>query len=581
MDKQLDRATKRIKAERDDLLGRVDAEIEKCDIEEKRLKDKLQYLEEKKKNSAAAHGSASATDDDLIEVNAGGKIIAAKRGVMCQKKGTRLEGLFSGRWDKKLLKDGSGRIFLDVNPKAFRTIVDYLNELAISAEDEQPDLPYDNGGELIQFFTYFGLHHRFFNSNIIKKPSHFDTIHQWLKEDGSDGDLKLIYRTSRDGLSNQMFHNECDNVGPTCIVLETDEGHVLGGYSNTPWQSSGGYMTADKAFLFALHGFGITSPIKMKLNDSNEYAIEANSSYGPIFGDHDHEDTMLVCLDEDSSYIRLESGGAYEDTPWQGEECSIKEMEVYQVAGGQRSLNSAKKPPTVDRFTKDVNEAINEKWTSLFALEQKLASLEENLKDEEEFIESLSGGDRQDIITLNVSGTVMATKRATLMIAEDSVLAQQFDDTKWTEQRSNLQVKEWAPDDVMNWVKNIEGVPDNVASLFQENEINGIELLALDKDGLKMIGVDRVGTICLLFDGIKSLKEKVNQTEVTLIEHSPYCFGKILDYLRLKRLQSINLAEEPALPTVCESQQTRFEKVVKYYFPGESSSFILGPPREN
>ena len=85
MDKQLDRATKRIKAERDDLLGRVDAEIEKCDIEEKRLKDKLQYLEEKKKNSAAAHGSASATDDDLIEVNAGGKIIAAKL-VCCVKR---------------------------------------------------------------------------------------------------------------------------------------------------------------------------------------------------------------------------------------------------------------------------------------------------------------------------------------------------------------------------------------------------------------------------------------------------------------------------------------------------------------
>ena len=68
MEKQLDRATKRIKAERDDLVGRVDAEIEKSDIEEKRLKDKLQHLEEKKKNSAAVYGSAVASDDDLIEL---------------------------------------------------------------------------------------------------------------------------------------------------------------------------------------------------------------------------------------------------------------------------------------------------------------------------------------------------------------------------------------------------------------------------------------------------------------------------------------------------------------------------------
>ena len=68
--------------------------------------------------------------------------------------------------------------------------------------------------------------------------------------------------------------------------------------------------------------------------------------------------------------------------------------------------------------------------------------------------------------------------------------------------------------------------PDDVASLFLKNRINGLELLALDKEGLKMLGVERVGTICLLYDEIKSLKEKVNQVAVTLIEHSPYCFGK-------------------------------------------------------
>ena len=73
MEKQLDRATKRIKAERDDFLGRVDAEIEKCDREEKRLRDQLHQLEEKKKSSAAAHGNLDVSDDDLVEVNAGGE----------------------------------------------------------------------------------------------------------------------------------------------------------------------------------------------------------------------------------------------------------------------------------------------------------------------------------------------------------------------------------------------------------------------------------------------------------------------------------------------------------------------------
>ena len=77
-------------------------------------------------------------------------------------------------------------------------------------------------------------------------------------------------------------------------------------------------------------------------------------------------------------------------------------------------------------------------------------------------------------------------------------------------------------------------------------------------------------------DEIKSLIEKVNQDAVTLIEHSAYCFGTILDYLHLKRLRSNDLAGEPAPPVVCESKQKRFEKVVKYYFPGESSKILLG-----
>ena len=78
-------------------------------------------------------------------------------------------------------------------------------------------------------------------------------------------------------------------------------------------------------------------------------------------------------------------------------------------------------------------------------------------------------------------------------------------------------------------------------------------------------------------DLVKEIKtlEKASKDVVTLIEHSPYCFGKILDILRIKRLHSINLAEGPACVMISGSQQKRFEKVVNFYFPGESSTFIL------
>ena len=170
----------------------------------------------------------------------------------------------------------------------------------------------------------------------------------------------------------------------------------------------------------------------------------------------------------------------------------------------------------------------------------------------------------------------LMTKRSTLHTTEYSVLAQQFDDSKWTEQVSAPRVKEWTPDEVSTWAKSIEGLSEDFRIMLYENEITGRELLALNVDGLKMMGIERAGILCLIVDKIKML-EQVSQDNVTLTEHSPYCFGKILDYLCLKQLHSLGiLANEPTLPKVLDSQKKRFEKVVKYYFPGDSAKFILG-----
>ena len=109
-----------------------------------------------------------------------------------------------------------------------------------------------------------------------------------------------------------------------------------------------------------------------------------------------------------------------------------------------------------------------------------------------------------------------------------------------------------------------------------ENEIAGKELLALSMEGLKMMGIERAGTLCLLLNEIGELK-RASQDIVTLIEHSPYCFDKILNHLRLMQLHSIGLiVKKPTVPEVDESQRQRFEKVVKYYFPGDVAKIMLG-----
>ena len=567
------------------------AQINKLDNQEKELMERLEKLNEEKHEIAKANGNIDVADDNIVEINAGGKIIAAKRGTLTQLKGTRLESLFSGRWDKKLQRDNDGRIFLDVDPACFQAIVDYLNELAISSEDNPPHPPSvdDEHKHILKHqLGLFGLSDQMPeelpDSTIIKDETKASLLHGWLKEDGSNGDLSLLYRSSRDGRSDSTFHSKCDDKGCTLTVIETACGLIFGGYSNTPWKGGnrGNWACANKAFLFSLCG---DSPCKMKLkNADDDNAVFHYFTYGPTFGggydlrvQGDCVTTNFGCDYESCTSPALQSGSNY----------TIKEMEVFQVVTDGSSTETITKPKKtkvskastlkpITRFSKDINDTINAKEECLFRARLEMSHLENSFEDEQTFIDGFACGDDKDVVTLNVSGTAMMTQRSTLCIAEDSVLAQQFDDSKWTEHGYNTPcVKEWTPDEVYAWAKKIDGISDEVAIIFVENDIIGNELLALEKDGLVALGITRTGTWSLLLNEIKKL-EKASQDVSTLIEHGPYCFGKILDHLRLKQLHSQGLADEPELPVVCESQKDRFEKVVKYYFPGDGSKFVLG-----
>ena len=600
----LSSTNKRLKEARANIERDYEAQVKKLDESERKLMQRMDTLNSKKHEIAKANGNIDIADDDIVEINAGGKIIAAKRGTLTQLKGTRLESLFSGRWDKKLQRDNDGRIFLDVDPACFQAIVDYLNELAISSEDNPPHPPSvddEHKHILTHQLSLFGISDQMhdavesLDSTIIKDESKASLLYGWLKEDGSDGDLSLLYRSSRDGHGNLSFHSKCDDKGCTLTVIETTCGRIFGGYSNTPWKGGGGkWVSANKAFLFSLGD----SPCKMKLKNANDSRAVCNySSYGPTFGSrHDLRafDGLVfggqdLCVRGDT--ITTHFGCSYESGTsaalQPGTQYTIKEVEVFQVVTDGSSTESITKPKKkkvskasklkpVTQFSVGINEAINAKEECLFRARLEMSHLENSFEDEQTFIDGFACGDDKEVATLNVSGAIMMTQRSTLCVAEDSVLAQQFDDSKWTEQGFNTpRVNEWTPDDVYAWARDIDDVSDEVAIVFVENDITGNELLALTMEGLNLIGIGRAGTQCLLLKEIGKL-EKASQDVSTFIEHGPYCFGKNLDHLRLKQIHSLGLAEEPELPKVCESQKERFEKVVKYYFPGDSSKFILG-----
>ena len=71
-------------------------------------------LQTKKLELAEQNGCANyadVSDSDMLDINAGGEMVRVSRGTLTQKKGTVLEALFSGRWDKQLQRDGKGCIF--------------------------------------------------------------------------------------------------------------------------------------------------------------------------------------------------------------------------------------------------------------------------------------------------------------------------------------------------------------------------------------------------------------------------------------------------------------------------------------
>eukprot|EP00957_Ditylum_brightwellii_P139481 10630243-Ditylum_brightwellii.AAC.1 len=95
----------------------------------------------------------------------------------------------------------------------------------------------------------------------------------------------------------------------------------------------------------------------------------------------------------------------------------------------------------------------------------------------------------------------------------------------------------------------------------------------MGREDVKELGIRRPGTLALVMKAIKVLQMK-SQCSPIFIDHDPYCFGKILDQLRLKVMSK---EEYKPLPLICirEAKQDAFVKTVDYYFPGELAKLIF------
>ena len=91
-----------------------------------------------------------------------------------------------------------------------------------------------------------------------------------LKLFAKNPDLFLLFQGSRDGFTAQSFHKNCDNQGPTLILIFVKETQRLfGAFTDIPWESKVscvGVKGNGNSFLFSLRPDGSIEKLNHKKN---------------------------------------------------------------------------------------------------------------------------------------------------------------------------------------------------------------------------------------------------------------------------------------------------------------------------
>ena len=104
----------------------------------------------------------------------------------------------------------------------------------------------------------------------------------------------LLYRGSRDGLTGEAFHRQCDDYegAGTVTVVRSKAGYVFGGYARASWKWDAAcsgtyeYVVDRSAFIFSLTN-PVNVPAKYEQKPDTLYSICRNpnvNNRGPCFG---------------------------------------------------------------------------------------------------------------------------------------------------------------------------------------------------------------------------------------------------------------------------------------------------------
>ena len=168
-----------------------------------------------------------------------------------------------------------------------------------------------------------------------KQDEYLKKIYEWT----GFKRMELLYRGTRDGSESNIFHNKCDNQGPTICLFKNEKGNIFGAYASISQTSNTGYYNANGSFLFTLTNIHGTAPTKYPNTQNYGQAVYHNSGYGPTFGGNHDLYISRNCLNDTNSYCSL--GYSYPDVLGKGYSIftgdantgnfKLKEIEVFKL----------------------------------------------------------------------------------------------------------------------------------------------------------------------------------------------------------------------------------------------------------
>ena len=111
-------------------------------------------------------------------------------------------------------------------------------EVRIIQIDSSGNTGYLLGSNLksIQVFFWKQFIDSFCDSEILAGMSQYhDQLIKWLPK---NTEWDVCYRASRDGWAANIFHNRCNDKGPTITIIRAGQ-YIFGGYTEASWARNG------------------------------------------------------------------------------------------------------------------------------------------------------------------------------------------------------------------------------------------------------------------------------------------------------------------------------------------------------